>query len=147
MHCVRQSLNGTCVALCVSLCRFVSGSCPHTPVWRCQFFFAVSSVSFFISHSVFSFFNSIQFNFFQFTVFCFLHLHTMHPALQACRKRFGHLLSLPAENWTCLIEADPHVHCVHSMVHVHLDHRSISNISKCGFFSSSTTIFPAGTTF
>ena len=39
------------------------------------------------------------------------HLCTMLPALQACRKLLDDSLSLPAENWTCFIEAHPHVHC------------------------------------
>ena len=65
-------------------------------------------------------------------IFCFLlfHLCTMLLALQACRKRLDHSLSLPAENWICFIEANPHVHCVHTAVHVQLCHRSVSNISN-----------------
>ena len=128
MQCLHQSLCMCCFVLfSFLLCRFVSGSCPHTPVWRCQVSFAVNYVSFFIRHSVFSFFNSIPPQILP--SFCFLlrHLYTMLPAFQACRKRFDHLLSLPAESF---MEADPHVHCVHSTVHVHLDHRSISNISN-----------------
>ena len=49
-------------------------------------------------------------------LFCFLltHLCTMLPALQACRKRLDHSLSLPAENWTCFIEANPQcLSCTH----------------------------------
>ena len=94
--------------------RSVSGSCSHTPVRRCQFLFTVKSSSFI--HSVLSFFNAIKFcsfNFFQFS-----------PGLQARRTRFDHSLSLPTENWTCFIEASPHLHCTSSVVHVHLDHRS-----------------------
>ena len=48
----------------------------------------------------------------------------------ARRKRTDHSLSLPAETWTCFIEAIPHVFCVHTVVHVQLDHCSVSNISN-----------------
>ena len=61
--------------------------------------------------------------------FLLFHLCTMLLALQACRKRLDHSLSLPAENWNCFIKASPHVHFVHSVVHVQLDHCSISSIS------------------
>ena len=57
------------------------------------------------------------------------HLYTMLPALQACRKRLGHSLSLPAENRTCFIETNPHVHCVHTIIYVQLDHCSVTSIS------------------
>ena len=70
MECAHQSLNGTCVASCSSL--LFSGPCPYTPIWRCQFFYTVDSVSFFIWHFISSFQNSIQFCFFisfQFSVF------------------------------------------------------------------------------
>ena len=63
-------------------------------------------------------------------LFLLFHLCTMLPALQACRKRLDHSLSLPAENGTCFIEANPHVHCVHTIVHVHLDHSSVSSVSN-----------------
>ena len=43
------------------------------------------------------------------------HLCTMLPALQACRMRLDHSLSLPSENGTCFIEAKSHVHCVHTI--------------------------------
>ena len=62
--------------------------------------------------------------------FLLFHLCTMLPASQACRRRLDHSLSLPAENWTCFVEADPHVHCVHTVIHVQLDHWSVSNVSK-----------------
>ena len=58
-----------------------------------------------------------------------LHLCTMLPASEVCRKRLDHSLSLPTENWTCFIEANPHVHCVHTIIYVQLDHCSISNVS------------------
>ena len=59
------------------VCYFVllspfSGPCPHTPIWRCQFFYTIDSVSFFIWHFISSCYNSIQFCFFisfQFSVF------------------------------------------------------------------------------
>ena len=57
------------------------------------------------------------------------HLCTMLPALQACRKRLDHSMSLPAENWTCFIKANPHVHCVHTIVHIQLDHCSVTSVS------------------
>ena len=117
MQCVHQSLNGTCVASCSSpflLRQSVSGSCSHTPVNPCQFFFTVKSTSFCITN------------------FCLLpfHLCTMLPALQARRRLFDHSLSLSTDNWTCFTEAKPHVHCAHSVVRVQLDHRSISSISN-----------------
>ena len=77
--------------------------------------------------------SSTPYNFCFFTPSCFsvmsLHLCTMLPALQACRKRLDHSLSLPAENWTCFIEANPHVHRAHTVAHVQLDHCSIPNVS------------------
>ena len=62
-------------------------------------------------------------NFFQFCVF------------RLVESGLPNLLSLPAENWPCFVEADPRVH---SVVHVQLDHRSVSNIP---------TMFPARKTF
>ena len=56
-------------------------------------------------------------------------LCTILPALQARRKRFDHSLSLPAENRPCLIKADLHVHCVHTIVCVQFYHRSVTSIS------------------
>ena len=58
-------------------------------------------------------------------ILCFLLFH-----FSTMLTGFDHLLSLPAEMWTPLIEAHPHVHCEHYVVHVHLDHRSISNIAN-----------------
>ena len=54
----------------------------------------------------------------------------MLSALEACPTRFDHVLPVPAENKTSFIETHPHVHGVHSVVHVQLDHRSISSISN-----------------
>ena len=62
--------------------------------------------------------------------FPLLQVCTMLPALQARRKRLGHSVSLPAENRTRLIKANPHVHRVHTFVHVQLDHRPISCVSN-----------------
>ena len=130
MQCVDQSLNGTCVLLHALLFFLlgwvVSGSCSRTPVERYLLFFIINSVSFRLLPLQL---HSILFPQFL-LMFCFLLFHpfTMLPALLACGKRFDHLLSLPAENWTCVIEASPHVHCVRSAVHVQLDHRSISRI-------------------
>ena len=49
--------------------------------------------------------------------------------------RFGdwrkcHSLSPPAENWARFIEADPHVHRVHTTVHFQLDCRANSFVSE-----------------
>ena len=55
---------------------------------------------------------------------------TLLPASQACRKRLDHSLSLPAENRTRFIKASIRVHCVHTIVHVQLDHRPISSVSN-----------------
>ena len=113
--------------------RSVSRSCSHTPAGRCHLNFTFNSVSFFVRRSDFSFFNSIQvcfFNLFKLTDFCFATSAQCHWSYRLCRKRLDHLLSLPAENWTCFIEANPHVHCVHTIVHVQLDHCSVSSISN-----------------
>ena len=52
--CAQVSEQYVCCFMLFSLlpCRFVSGRCPHTPVWRCQVFFAVNFG--------FCFFNSIH---------------------------------------------------------------------------------------
>ena len=55
---------------------------------------------------------------------------TILPALQACRKRLDHSLSLPAENRPCLIQTDPHVHRVHPVVRDQFYYRSVSNVSN-----------------
>ena len=88
-------------------------------------------------------FTSIQFC--SFTL-C-LHLHTILPVLQASRKRFGHSLSPPAENWTCSLRR---MHM--SIVHTPLFKSSLIVVPSrvfrmCGLCSSSTTMFPARTTF
>ena len=59
-------------ACCFVLLSPLTGPCPHTPIWRCQFFYTIDSVSLFIWHFISSFYNSIQFCFFisfQFSVF------------------------------------------------------------------------------
>ena len=56
----------------------------------------------------------------------------MLPALQACRERLDHSLSLPAEKSTRLVSANPHVFRVHSITHVHIDRRPVSNIKNLG---------------
>ena len=94
------------------LSRLVSGSCSHSPIWRCQLLFAVNLVSFPLQlHSILLLHSILHFRFQS------SHLCTMLPALQACRKRLDHSLSLPAENRTCFIEANPHVHRVHTVAH------------------------------
>ena len=114
--------------------------CPHAPILRCQFFFTVNSVSSNTFHLVFlQLFHLVllQLHSILFLhllpIFCFqlFHLCTMLPALQAFRKWSNRLLSLPAENWTCFTEANPHVHCVHTVVHVQLDHCSVSKCFEC----------------
>ena len=122
MQCVHQSLKGTCVASCSSL-SFSVGLLlgPALSLTR-QSGGAHSS-----SPSILQF---CFFSFFRFSFCCKFTSTQCCLTFQACRKRFDHLLSLPTENRTCFIEAHPHVHCAHSVVHVHLDHRSISNISN-----------------
>ena len=127
--CAPVSEKHVCCFMFVSflLCRFVSG-CSHTPVWSRQFFFAVNSFSFFIRHSVFSFFNSIQFcflNSFQFFVFYFF---TSTPSLQACRKRLDHLLSLHQLKTGPVSSKQIHIYIVYTpfVVHVQPDHPSLS---------------------
>ena len=94
--------------------RFVSGPCPHTPVWRCQFFFTIKSVSSFLRHFVFSSFTSIQFLFLQhLPISCFLLFSPLHTLLLTYI-----LMIVPSRKFR-----------------------------MCGFFSSSTTMFPARTTF
>ena len=61
--------------------------------------------------------------------FPLLQFCTMLPAFQACRKQLDHSLSLPAENRT-RVKANPHVHRVHTIVHVQLDRRPISSVSN-----------------
>ena len=56
-------------------------------------------------------------------------------------------LSLPAENWTCFIEANPHVHCAHFVVHVQLDHCSISSVSKVRILLIQRNKFPGWDNF
>ena len=135
MQCVHQSLNGTCVAvLFFLLCRFVSGPCPHTPVWRRQFFFAVNSLSSFILtfrrvrlqlHSISV--SSISSNFF---VSC------SFTSTQWCRPcklvESGLTTCCP-----CQLKGGPvssrqiHMSIVYTpFVHVQLDHRPVSNISN-----------------
>ena len=60
----------------------------------------------------------------------FLHIHRLLPALQACRERLDHSLSLPAEKTTRLVSANPRVFRVHSIIHVHIDRRPVSNIEN-----------------
>ena len=111
-----QSLNGTCVASCSSL-SFCVGLFLGPALAPIRQFCLLPHLTF----------HLVPFPIFRFLLF---HLCTMLPALQACRKRFDHSLSLPAENWTCFIKTNPHVHCVHSVVHVQLHHCSVSNVSN-----------------
>ena len=134
MQFVHQSLDGTCVASCsfsFLLRRSVPGSSSHTPVGRCQFFFTICLLLLLTFRLLLLQLHSILFlqllPIFRFQMF---HLHTVLPTLQACRKRFDHSPSLPAENCTCFIDTNPHVHCVHSVVHVQFDHRYIASISN-----------------
>ena len=46
------------------------------------------------------------------------HFCRLSPILQVGDWRKCHSLSSPAENWDRFIEADPHVHLVHTTVHV-----------------------------
>ena len=72
---------------------------------------------------------------------------TSSLVLQVCLRRSSHSLSLPAEHRTNFIETYPHVHGVHSTVHVQLDDCVISSVSNADHFLSSTTTLPACTTF
>ena len=74
----------------------------------------------------------------------FLHSHccTSSLVLQVCLWHSSHSLSLPAENWTRFIETHPHVHGVHSVVHVKLgDCADFYSFGCVKFLSSSTTTF------
>ena len=121
--------------------RLVSGCCTHTSVWRRQLSFTFNFVSCFSCHRVFSFFNFSQFCSFNRLISDSPPLHTV-AGLTSQSNGFGHSLSLPAENWTCFIKANPHVHCAHSVIHLQLHHRPSRVFRMCGFFSSST-MFPA----
>ena len=67
-----------------------------------------------------------------------LHLCTMLPVSQACRKRFDRALSMPAAHWTC----------VHNPLFASTLISVQSRVFRmCGSFSSSTTVFAARTTF
>ena len=127
MQCAHQSLNGMCVASCSSLSLCV-GLFLGLALTR-QSGAANSPSSSILSSSssdMSSCSSPIPFNSF-FPAAPILH---NAAACQACRKRLDHSLSLPAENWTCFIEANPHVHRVHTIVHVQLDHRPISSVSN-----------------
>ena len=136
MQCAHQSRNWTCVPSCSSLSPFVS-VCPWvllslanlalpTPLRR-QSHLLLHLTS---RHALLQLHSILSLHFVPFLPFLLFHLCTMLPASQACRKRLDHSLSLPAENWTCFIEADPHVHRVHTIVHVQLDHCSVSSVSN-----------------
>ena len=84
------------------------------------------------SHHVLLQLHSIQslFMSFHFSVFC---CFTSAQCCRPCRLVECGLTThcpCPAENWTCFIETNPHVHCVHTIVHVQLDHCPISNVSN-----------------
>ena len=132
-----QSLNGTCVDSCSSLSSCVGlfrapaltrqSGCATSPSLSTS---SPSASDIMLSLSLF---HSVQFCCFFFitsTDFCFFSPLHNAAGLKACRKRFEHLLSLPAEIWTCVIVNNPLVRCAHSVVHVQLDHRSISNSSN-----------------
>ena len=139
MQCAHQSRNGTCVASCSSL-SFCVGLLLGRALTRQSGAANSSSPSIsppsssdISSRPSSTPFNSVSSPRSAFPFSAVSHLCTMLPALQACRKRLDHSLSLPAENWTCFIEANPHVHCVHTIVHVQLDHCSVTSISDVRF--------------
>ena len=115
------------------LCRCVSGSRPHTPVWRRQFFFtSMLSPS---SSDILSCPSSTPLNFVSSSPsnFLFSAVSPLHNAAGfSSLSKAACPLNCPCQlkNWTCFIEANPHVHCVHTFVHVHLDHCSVSNVSN-----------------
>ena len=78
--------------------------------------------------------------FLQTLCFRIFRLYNMLPVARACRQRFDHSLSLPAENWTRFIETNLHVHCARSVI-------ILEDSKMCGLFSPSTTNFPARTAF
>ena len=114
MQCAHQSLNGTCVASCSSLSFCVglflgpaltharqAGAAqsssqsilnpPSSDISSCVSL-RLASHHVLLQLIILCFFNLLP-------IFCFLllHLRNMLPALQACRKRLDHSLSLPAE--------------------------------------------------
>ena len=119
MQCTHQSRNGTCVASCSSLPLVGLFLGPALTRQSGAANSSSPSISFPSSSDVPSRSSSISFNSTSIPLFHFLssHLCTILPALQSCRKRLDHSLSLPAENRTCLIKANPRVHRVHTVAH------------------------------
>ena len=134
MQWVHQSRNGTRVASCYAL------FCPLSPASLAGPTLLQSTTSPSSSDSLSSLSSALFHQLLPTLCFLIVHLYRILPALQACRNWFDHSPSLPSENWTCFIEANPHVHCAHSAVHVQLDHRSISNISNMRIVFTNTTI-------
>ena len=103
-HTMCALVSERCVCCCVLFSflrsRFVSWTCPHTPLWRRRLFFRRQ---FCLLHLTFRLvllqLHSILFpQCLRILFFCSFTSYTMPPALQACRKRFDHFLSLPVEN-------------------------------------------------
>ena len=76
--------------------------------------------------------------------FLFRRFYTELLVWQACRKRFGHSLSMSAENWTCFIETNPHVHWLFTFILIIVPPRVCR---MCGFFTSGHHNVSARTTF
>ena len=119
------------------LCRFVSGPCLHTPVWRRQFFFAVNSVSSFL-------FNSIQFrflNFFQFSVSCSLTHNDADPPYRLVES--GLTTYCPCQLETGAVSSRQ----IHMSIVYNPLFASSLIIVPVWILSFSTTTFPARTIF
>ena len=118
MQCAHQSRNGTCVASCssLSLCvgLFLGPALTRQSGAANSCSPSISSLSSLdISSRFFRLHSILSLHFVAFFLYLLFHLCTMLPALQACRKRLDHSLCLPAENWTCFIEANPRPLCTH----------------------------------
>ena len=99
--------------------------------------FAVSSPSVNLHNSHASPFSLVTLLLFLLAVAGFVHtflssilLHFYRFVLQACRLHRCRSLSPPAENRTCFIEADSHVHRIETTVLVQLDRRATSSVSN-----------------
>ena len=148
MQGAHQSRNGACVMLLsLPLCWFAP---PDSPIWRCQFFFTIDLSSFLISHLVASFFNTIQFclfSSFRFSILCCL------TSAQCCRPyklvECGLTSHCPCQLKTGPVSSKQiHIFIVYTPLFTSSLITVPSRVFRmCGFISSSTTIFPARTTF
>ena len=114
------------------------------PVGWCHFSFTFNFISFFIRHSVFSFFNATQFcsfSFFKFTDVCF------SISTQCCQS---YKLVESGLTTNCPFPVSARQINI-SHVYTLLSASSLTVVPsrvfrKCGFFATTTTMFPARTT-